>query len=173
MKIKLANSGDYWEQVSSIKALTQNADHVDVKVYEGEIGLRQFLANMFNYYPGWVKFLYQIRRAFVRLLGMKQEGVPQKENLVPEDISMRPGERAGFFEVKAAEEDAYYVAGATESHLTAHLAVVQEPLDGGVNRFYVITIVHYHRWTGPVYFNVIRPFHHIVVNQMGLAGIGA
>jgi hypothetical protein len=47
--------------------------------------------------------------------------------------------------------------------------VVVEPLTMG-NRFLVVTIVHYRHWTGPVYFNVIRPFHHIVVWQMMKAG---
>jgi len=26
--------------------------------------------------------------------------------------------------------------------------------------------VHYRSWAGPVYFNTIRPFHHIVVGSM-------
>jgi hypothetical protein len=95
----------------------------------------------------------------------------------PQDISFTPGDAISFFEVKAAAEDHYYIAGSTESHLTAHLAVVREGVANPENiespksRFYVITIVHYHRWTGPVYFNVIRPFHHLVVSQMGKAGI--
>ncbi|WP_218919788.1 DUF2867 domain-containing protein [Streptosporangium roseum] len=58
------------------------------------------------------------------------------------------------------------MAGATESHLTACLAVVAEP-----GRFHVVTVVKYHRWTGPVYFNAIRPFHHLVVLGMARAGV--
>ncbi|MCP4630164.1 MAG: DUF2867 domain-containing protein [bacterium] len=38
-------------------------------------------------------------------------------------------------------------------------------LDSKTNRFYVITVVHYKHWTGPVYFNLIRPFHHLVVSR--------
>lgn len=29
-----------------------------------------------------------------------------------------------------------------------------------------ITTVYYKHWTGPVYFNLIRPFHHLVVSRM-------
>ena len=36
-----------------------------------------------------------------------------------------------------------------------------------------LTVVHYKHWTGPVYFNVIRPFHHLVVRQMARAGTKA
>ncbi|MEV4094105.1 DUF2867 domain-containing protein [Streptosporangium saharense] len=34
---------------------------------------------------------------------------------------------------------------------------------------YVAVVVHYHRWTGPVYFTVIRPFHHLVA-RAGVRG---
>ncbi|MBC7871714.1 MAG: DUF2867 domain-containing protein, partial [Chitinophagaceae bacterium] len=92
-------------------------------------------------------------------------------HLKPEDVGMIPGTKAAFFTVVMAQEDAYYVARVAESHLTAALAVVMEPLPNNLNRFHVITIVHYNRWTGPVYFNVIRPFHHIVVGSMAQAGV--
>ena len=59
----------------------------------------------------------------------------------------------------------------TDTHLTAALVVVAHPLNFGRRRFEVITVVHYHRWTGPVYFNVIRPFHHLVVGSMIHAGV--
>ena len=82
-----------------------------------------------------------------------------------------PGTKAAFFTVKMAQEDSYYVAEISESHLKAALGVVMEPLPNNLNRFHVITIVHYNRWTGPVYFNVIRPFHHLVVGGMARAGV--
>ncbi len=162
-----------WEDFPAVEKTLAGADHIDVKQFEGELSLREFIANFINYYPFWLKFLYRVRWLFVRVLGMTQNGIPQPPNTRPQDIPMTAGAKAGFFEVKAAEENSYYIAGGTEPHLTAHLAVVQEPLSETNNRFHVITVVHYHRWTGPVYFNVIRPFHHLVVNRMGLAAIGA
>ncbi len=177
MNMKQVNQQDshaVWQQVEAIRQSCYGADHIDVKVFEGDVELRQFLANMFSFTPWWLKFLYGVRWLFVRLLGMKQEGIPGGRQAVqPADINMKAGESATFFTVKAAEEDHYYLVGITESHLTAHLAVVCEPVAVNHNRFYVITIVHYHRWTGPVYFNVIRPFHHLVVQQMGQAGVAA
>jgi len=35
----------------------------------------------------------------------------------------------------------------------------------------VVTVVRYHAWNGPVYFNMIRPFHHLVVGRMAAAGV--
>lgn len=156
-------------QVPSLAPLWESADHVDVKVVEGEVSLREFLAGMFTYYPAWLKALYQVRGGFVRVLGMKQEGVPIVSALRPEEIPMEANESLLFFTVHDAKEGHYWVAGATESHLTARLGVVAEPV-GGRQRFYLVTLVHYHNWSGPVYFNVIRPFHHLVVQRMAEAG---
>ncbi|KAA3658281.1 MAG: DUF2867 domain-containing protein [Chloroflexi bacterium] len=40
--------------------------------------MRLFIAGMMSYHPGWLIFLYAVRWGFVRLLGMKQEGVPEE-----------------------------------------------------------------------------------------------
>ncbi|GIH93074.1 DUF2867 domain-containing protein [Planobispora siamensis] len=151
--------------IPRLRALTEDADHVDVKTVEGDVSLREFLAGFISYEPGWMRLLYRIRAGFVRLLGMRQGELPSARGTRPEEIPFTPGGKLAFFTVTEAEEDRYFVAGATESHLTAWLAVVAEP-----GRFRVVTIVKYHRWTGPVYFNVIRPFHHLVVTRMARAG---
>ncbi|MCL4265491.1 MAG: DUF2867 domain-containing protein [Anaerolineae bacterium] len=156
-------------EMPELTALMSGADHVDVKTVTGACSLPEFIAGMFSYYPGWVKSLYRIRWGFVRLLGMKQQGIPTQVYMRPEDVPMTPGEKAAFFTVTMAEVDRYWVAEANESHLTAYLGVVMTPLADN-NRFDVVTIVRYRRWTGPVYFNVIRPFHHIVVQKMAQAG---
>jgi hypothetical protein len=158
--------------VPELQSLLANADHVDVKKISGPVSLREFLAGMLSYNPGWIKFLYAVRWGFVRLLGMKQSGIPQEIGVRPEEVAMTPGAKASFFTVKAASEDHYWAAGITEAHLTAHLAVVARPQAAG-NHFEVVTIVHYHKWTGPLYFNVIRPFHHLVVKKMAQAGVRA
>ena len=157
------------ERVPPLASLLAKADHVDVKTIDSLIDLRTFIAGMLSYSPFWLKFLYGLRRVFVHFLGMRQEGIPLKRPLLPSDISLIPGEKALFFTVTMAEAERYWVAEAADTHLTAYIGVVAEPLTQG-NRFHVITIVHYHHWTGPVYFNVIRPFHHIVVRQMMKAG---
>jgi hypothetical protein len=41
----------------------------------------------------------------------------------------------------------------------------------GMLSYYPITIVFYKHWTGPVYFNLIRPFHHLVVARMARHGL--
>jgi hypothetical protein len=73
---------------------------------------------------------------------------------------------AYFFKVVAAAPEQYWFAEAAEAHLTAKLGIVVEPLTADRNRFHVVTVVHYNKWTGVVYFNVTRPFHHLVGSSM-------
>ncbi len=157
------------ERVPALEALLANADHIDTKMIDSTTDMRTFIAGMLSYSPSWMRFLYAVRWAFVRLLGMRQEGVPQGKPLLPSEISLTPGEQALFFTVTMAEAEQYWVAETSDTHLTAYIGVLVEPLTEG-KRFHVVTIVEYHHWTGPVYFNVIRPFHHLVVRQMMKAG---
>ncbi|MCY1016680.1 DUF2867 domain-containing protein [Pyxidicoccus sp. MSG2] len=151
-----------------LRPFAQGADHVDVKTVESEATLREFLAGLMSYQPAWVTALYGVRAVFVRLLGMRQHGLPRPQHLRPEDIPMTPGSAAAFFTVRHAEEEHVWVVAVADKHLEATLAVVvePEPTGGPRRRFHVVTLVHYRNWAGPVYFNVIRPFHHLVVGGM-------
>jgi hypothetical protein len=158
------------KSVPELQPYLPNADHIDIKTVEGNVTMREFLAGMFSYYPGWLKFLYGVRGGFVRLLGMKQEGIPEFHELRPEEVCMTPGKDMAFFTVKMASERVW-VAGIVDTHLNADLGIVREAGENGRFRFHIITIVHYNKWTGVVYFNVIRPFHHLVVAQMAKSGV--
>lgn len=160
-------------RIPELTPVLEGADHIDVKVVTGAVDLRAFLAASLGYQPGWVVDLYRVRAVFVRALGLRQERMPRRPRLTPGTVPMRPGERAGSFTVRLAAEGHYWVAEARASHLTAVLGVIAEPLGGERRRFYVLTVVHYHAWTGPVYFNAIRPFHHLVVGRMAAAGVRA
>lgn len=165
----------YSQQFPELAGILEKADHVDVKTVISRAHLREFLAGMMGYQPSWVTFLYGVRMVFVRFLGMRQEGIPHARRLLPENIPMEPGKPMAFFTVRLADTVAeqYWAADADDQHLRATLAVVMRPLADGRNQFFVITVVHYHNWAGPVYFNVIRPFHHVVVGGMTRAGASA
>jgi hypothetical protein len=164
---------DYLKKYPQIVPLFKGADHVDVKIVAGDMSMRQFIAAMLSYYPRWILFLYYVRAVFVRLLGMRQPGKPvELPRLKPEDISMTPGDHATFFTVRLAREEEYWIAETPEDkHLQAYFGIIVEPVADNLNRFHVVTIVHYKHWTGPVYFNTIRPFHHLVVRSMARAGV--
>ncbi|MEL6150816.1 MAG: DUF2867 domain-containing protein [Chloroflexota bacterium] len=160
----------YLHTVEALRPYLDAPDHFDVKTIESDVSLREFLAGFLSFYPWWIRGLYGVRAVFVRVLGMKQENLPQLPNLSPEEIDFSVGGDGTIFVVKAAQEHAYWVAGATDKHLTANVLIALEPLTDGRNRFHVGTTVYYHAWSGPVYFNVIRPFHHMVVRSMMHAG---
>ena len=155
------------EQFSELEPVFQGADHLDIKSASGAVSMRQFISGMLSYQPGWVTFLYGVRAVFVRFLGMRQERIPRRFSLKAEDIPMEVGQRIALFKVRLAEENRYWVAEAEAKHLKASLVVIAQPLQ----QYKVITVVHYHKWSGPVYFNVIRPFHHLVVGSMVRAGV--
>ncbi len=159
-------------RIPALVPVLESADHIDVKIVTGAVSLRAFLAAALGDQPGWVTGLYRVRAVFVRTLGLRQERMPRGPRMIPDTVPMRPGTRYGPFTVRLAAEDRYWVGEAKASHLTATLAVIVEPL-AGARRFYVVTVVHYHAWTGPVYFNVIRPFHRLVVGRMAAAGVHA
>jgi hypothetical protein len=167
----------YIRRLPELAPLLEHADHVDVKSVIGSVDLRTFLAQMYSYQPEWVTALYGVRAVFVRFLGMRQLGIPHRQSsryLTPENIPMREGQSAGFFKVRMAKEEQYWIAEAKDTHLNAILGVVVEPLpDKQQKRFHVLTVVYYRNWAGPVYFNVIRPFHHLVVGGMSMAGVRA
>ena len=149
-----------------LNPLLTGADHVDVKITEADMTLREFVSAALGYQPGWMKVLFGARVVFAGLLRLRDPQLPTGPRLRPEEIPFSPGGKVRFFTVVGAAEDRYIVLEAADTHLTGYLAVVAEPLAQGRTRFHNITIVKYHRWTGPLYFNVIRPFHHLVVRSM-------
>jgi hypothetical protein len=161
------------EQIPQIAQLLKGSDYIDVKTVEGQTSLRQFIASMLSYYPGWIVFLYHIRGILVKLLGLVKHPAPEAPpKLGPQDVSFVVGETVTFFTVRLAEEKHYWVGETLEDkHLSAYFVVVVEPMENRRKRFHVATIVYYKHWTGPVYFNLIRPFHHLVVGRMMRAGV--
>jgi len=164
---------EYILQFSELEKYFQKADFTDVKVFEGETTLRKFIASMLSYYPWWIVRLYRIRKLLVGLLGLVKHEAPRElPNLQPEDVSFTEGENVTFFIVRSAKEDAYWFSETPEDkHLRAYFGVVVEPAGSSLKRFYVVTTVFYKHWTVPIYFNLIRPFHHLVVSRMARYGL--
>jgi hypothetical protein len=163
----------YISKFDVLEAYVENADVTDVKVFAGNPTLRQFIASMLSYYPWWIIGLYRIRKVLAAILGLvEHRGPGTLPNLQPADVSFTPGEKAAFFIVRCAQEELFWISETPEDkHLRAYFGVVKEPISDSCNRFYVVTTVYYKHWTGPIYFNLIRPFHHLVVSQMARHGL--
>jgi hypothetical protein len=158
--------------IHELEPYITGADYLDVKYVDGTATLREFLAGMLSYYPWWIVWLYRVRKILVRVLGLVRHEAPEiLPSFTPEEIPFTPGESASFFIVRHAMEGRYWVSETPgDKHLAAYLGVIAEPPEDGRTRFVVFTSIRYLHWTGPVYFNLIRPFHHLVVWKMMLAG---
>lgn len=152
----------------------RDVNQTDVKTIEGEASLRGFISAMLSYYPWWLVALYRVREILVNILGLVKHEKPERlPSIKPDELAFEPGDSASFFIVAAAREKVYWVSKTPEDkHLKAYFGVVAEPMNSGATRFHVFTTVKYIHWTGPVYYNLIRPFHHLVVASMMRAGIG-
>ncbi|MBU0465284.1 MAG: DUF2867 domain-containing protein [Proteobacteria bacterium] len=117
--------------------------------------------------------IQKFREFLVNILGLERYEKPEVlPSIKPEDLAFDPGENASFFIVRTAKENIYWVSETPEDkHLKAYFGVVAEALSNRLTKFHVFTSVKYIHWTGPVYFNLIRPFHHLVVSSMMKAGI--
>lgn len=150
-------------EIPEIQRLTAGADHVDVKSADSDVPLREFVARMLNWHPAWLTALWVARAGLAKLLGLKHPHGSAHPR--PEDIPFAAGAKIGFWQVVAAEEDRFIVLSASDTHLAGYLALVAEP-----GRRHAITIVRYRNRVGPLYFAIIRPFHHLVVRSMVNAG---
>ena len=173
MAARIVKSMATIRNISALGKYFEKADFIDVKVVEGETTLRSFIAAMLSCYPWWIVQLYRMRKLLVALLGLVKHEAPQElPNLQPEDVSFTPGHTVTLFIVRCAEEEIFWVSETPDdTHLRAYFGVVKQPAGRSINRFHVFTTVYYKHWTGPVYFNIIRPFHHLVVSRMMRAGV--
>ncbi len=154
--------------VPEIQACIDVANHLDVKTADSPASMREFLSGMFSYSPVWVRAMFGIRKYVAKVFGLPHEGLDK--SYTPEEIPMEPGALVDFFTLVHGEEDANYLLEVDDKHLAAQLALLVQPLDNGMNRFHVGTLVRYKDWRGPVYFSLIKPFHHLIVRAMVKAG---
>lgn len=158
------------DRVPELRRLLADADRVDVRKADSEASLREFVAGAMGWNPAWMRGLFRARAGLGRILRLREPDIPIGAVQGPEELSFAPGARVAFFTVKEASENRFVVLEANDNHLSCWLVMATEPAARGRARFEMATVVKYHRWTGPVYFGVIRPFHHLIVAGMARAG---
>ena len=142
-------------------------DVIDVKTARGAVSLREFTAGALGHGPLWIKALFGVRILLAWALRL-ETAVPDSFRLRPETVSFSPGDPASFFTVVRGEEDHYLLLKVSDNHLVAWLAIITD--NGQPAEFKVVTLVKYLRPVGRFYYNLIRPFHHLVLLSMCRAG---
>jgi uncharacterized protein DUF2867 len=149
--------------------LLPTADEIDVKTIRGAVTLREFVAGALGYSPLWAKGLFAART--VVALALRLETVaPPTRRLRPETVSFTPGDLDLFFTVERGEEDHYLLLKISDNHLIGYLAFITDNAKPE-SEFKVVTLVKYMRPAGRFYYNLIRPFHHIMILSMCRAAV--
>lgn len=158
-------NSDMIDRLEKMAGFKNGVDHMDMKSGVGTGSVRAFVAGVLSYEPGWMRLLWKIRFYLLRVLGQGQDGVPEHKRFTPDTLPVEAGQSASFFTVMESDGETYWVATGEENHLAASIAAVAEPLGDGSGRqaFHLVTLVEYRNKIGPIYFNIIRPFHHLVV----------
>lgn len=154
-----------------LEDLLPGSDVVDVKTARGPVPLRKFIAGSLGYSPVWVKALFGVRMVLAKALRLDMVGVPLHDRLTPDTVSFTPGDQVSFFTVIRGEEHHYLLLGVDDNHLTAQLAIIVADDATPVREYKVVTLVQYKRAAGKFYYNLIRPFHHLVVRTMINGGL--
>ena len=150
-------------QLPGMTGLLDGADHVDAHVMDGHGTVLGLAAGILSYRPAWMDLLWRVRVWLLKVLGQGHRSVPRPSGFTAETLPREPGRKVGIFRVVRTDGETHWIAEGRESHLEADMAVCSEPLADGRSRFSVVTVVRYRNRAGAVYFNVIRPFHHLVV----------
>lgn len=153
-----------------IDDLLPTVDIVDVKTIRGAVSLREFTAGALGHGPLWIKALFAVRMVVALVLRLDKTGIPDSRRLRPETVSFTPGDPASFFTVIRGEEDHYLLVKVADNHLDAYLAIITDNAQP-TSSFKVVTLVQYLRPAGRFYYNLIRPFHHLVLLSMARAGV--
>jgi hypothetical protein len=143
-----------------LRPFLDGADHLDVKSSPTSLELEPLLGQLLAWRPGWLRLLFALRGLLARLLSLKHKlpsHTPSTRDL------MQPGGVPGLGEIALVKPPDLWVATLEDRHLQAHIILALEPLPAGGSLVHLGTVVRYRHWTGPLYFNLIRPFHHLVV----------
>ncbi|MEO0915245.1 MAG: DUF2867 domain-containing protein [Pseudomonadota bacterium] len=127
-------------------------DFLDCYAVPAEMSPRK-AANIITAFPGWARFLFQIRRMLTAPFGLSNDG-PRAEDKI------------GIFPVES-ESAQELIAGFNDRHLDFRISVMSQK-----GRITLATWVHPHGLGGRLYLRTILPFH-ILIARNALARVAA
>jgi hypothetical protein len=116
-------------------------------------------------FPAWVQCLFRLRDILVKPFGLK--GADDNYNYFQQKFTemVRTSETYKQMSIPAKNENETILQMA-DKHLTAELSCHIENIIDNKLKISIITLVHYHNVFGKIYFNVIKPFHRIIVKTI-------
>lgn len=107
--------------------------------------------------PAWLNVLFKIRDLLVRPFGLKTGTADNSEELKE---ALLKGKDYGLMSAVAHSADESVIS-LDDKHLKAYFSIYIEGRD-----VYITTLVQFHNKLGVAYFNLIRPFHKIIVKNI-------
>jgi hypothetical protein len=121
------------------------------------VNLEQVVKAFFLTTPSWIIKLLELRHFLVRSIGLKTCSYKDTKYKFP----LIEGDSIGLFKVFEIHEKEILL-GEDDSHLDFRVSIKIEPNQS----VEVKTIVQFNSLFGKVYFNLIKPFHIIIVRSM-------
>lgn len=147
---------------------TRKPDYIDS--FSVALPLRENLsvdylsAKVFLSTPAWFAALIALRNLLVSAFGLKTGfgGAPSEP---ARDVRFELGARDCYFTLIDRTDDEL-VMGEGDRHLDFRVSTKKKYSPEGVTVFELTTVVWYNNWLGPIYFNVVKPFHRLLIRRM-------
>ena len=147
---------------------TRKPDYVDS--FAVALPLRENLsvdylsARVFLLTPRWFVSLMVLRNLLVSAFGLKTGlgGAPLEP---AREVRFELGARDCYFTL-IDRTDEELVMGEGDKHLDFRVSTKKKYSPEGVTVFELTTVVWYNNWLGPIYFNVVKPFHRLLIRRM-------
>ena len=114
--------------------------------------------------PKWIDHLFEVRNKVVKIFGLKVSDVPNKEELL-KNTKFVINEEIGLFKIfdKSNNE---IILGQNDKHLNFKISILSNIRTDDKQLITISTLVYFNKWYGKLYFQLIRPFHKLIVPLM-------
>ena len=125
----------------------------------------------FSSAPKWVEALMTLRNKIVSVFGLKISNKISNRQQQLDDFKCEKGEQLGLFKVFEKNNNEV-ILGENDKHLDFRVSLFIENIGTHQEKkmITISTTVMFHNWFGKAYFQLIRPFHRLIVPKM-LKGI--
>lgn len=141
-------------------------DHMDayaIGIRGNQHSIDYLTAVVFTSFPGWARLLFNLRNLLVKPFGLATGRLPDPGD-IDKSIVFRTGERAVLFTV-VDRSDTEILMAEDDRHLYFRFSVLADDQTDG-RSIWLTTLVQFHNRLGWWYFNLIKPFHGMIVRSM-------
>lgn len=150
-----------------VNTTSRSADYVDSFRVElpltEDLSVDYLCATVFSATPRWVDWLMVLRNLLVSGFGLRTEmgnGPPP----LTREVRFELGAKDCFFTlIDRSDEELVMAEG--DKHLDFRVSVRKGKGAEGTTVLEVTTVVWYNNWLGPIYFNVVKPFHRMLLRD--------